>query len=56
MLFVTGTGPADAHDIAVGCLAKPYTQKELKLAIETIAAKLEGKKPTRMPKRLTLYG
>ena len=56
MLFVTATCPIDARDISVGCLTKPYTQKELKAAIEAVAAKLDGKKPKRMPKGLTLYG
>jgi two-component system, response regulator PdtaR len=55
VLFVTATCPTDARDIAVGCLAKPYQHKELKLAIEAVAAKLEGKKPRNMPKGLTLY-
>ena len=56
VLFVTATCPIDARDISVGCLTKPYTQKELKAAIEAVAAKLDGKKPKRMPKGLTLYG
>ena len=56
VLFVTATCPTDAREIAAGCLAKPYTQKELKAAIEAVAAQLEGKKPKRVPKALTLYG
>lgn len=55
VLFVTATCPTDARDIAVGCLAKPYTQKELKAAIDAVGAKLEGKKPKSVPKALTLY-
>ena len=56
VLFVTATCPIDAQDIAVGCLAKPYSQKELKYAIEAVTDQLEGKKPKRAPKGLTLYG
>lgn len=55
LLFVTATCPVNAQDIAVGCLAKPYSQKELKSAIEAVAATLEGSPPKRIPKGLTLY-
>jgi len=56
LLFVTATCPTDARDLAIGCLAKPYTQSELKAAIEAVTAKVEGSTPKRMPKGLTLYG
>ncbi|MES2496833.1 MAG: response regulator [Pseudomonadota bacterium] len=55
VLFVTGSCPIDAPEIAIGCLAKPYTQKELRQAIEAVEAMLDGVKPKRMPKGLTLY-
>lgn len=55
VLFVTASCPVDAPQIAVGCLAKPYTQRELKLAIEAVEALLEGAKPKRLPKGLSLY-
>lgn len=55
VLFVTATCPVDAQAISVGCLAKPYSQKELKQAIEAVEAHLAGKKPVRTPKGLTLY-
>ena len=56
VLFVTATCPTDAQDIAVGCLAKPYNQKDLKSAIQAVADHLEGKKPKGVPKGLTIYG
>ncbi len=56
LLFVTATCPVDAPEIAIGCLAKPYRQKDLKLAIEAVAARLDDKEPKRVPKGLTLYG
>lgn len=55
LLFVTATCPIDAPEIAVGCLAKPYSQKDLKLAMEAVDAHLAGVKVRRMPKGLTLY-
>lgn len=56
VLFVTATCPVDAQDVAIGCLAKPYTQKDLRAAIDAVAARLAGEKPKRLPKVLTLYG
>ena len=40
VLLVTGDCPPEAEAFAVGCLAKPYTQRGLLLAIEAIEAKL----------------
>lgn len=56
VLFVTASCPIDAQDVAIGCLAKPYTQKDLHAAIDAVAARLAGEKPKRLPKVLTLYG
>jgi DNA-binding response OmpR family regulator len=56
LLFVTATCPIDAQDIAVGCLTKPYSQKELKSAITAVADILKGRNPMRLPKGLALYG
>ena len=56
VLFVTASCPVDAPEIAIGCLAKPYAQKALRLAIEAVDAFLEsGERPKRLPKGLTLY-
>ncbi len=55
VLFVTATCPIDAQDIAIACLAKPYTQREFMQAIDAVTAMLEGKQPKRVPKALTLY-
>ena len=55
VLFVTARCPADARDIAAGCLGKPYQPRDLQLAIEAITARLDGRKPGRLPKGLTLY-
>ena len=55
LLFVTATCPIDAPEIAIGCLSKPYGQKELQLAIEAVAAMLDGGTMKKLPKGLTLY-
>lgn len=55
LLFVTATCPADGQGAAIGCLVKPYSPRDLKLAIEVVEARLEGAKPKRTPRGLTLY-
>ncbi|ATE67236.1 response regulator [Rhizorhabdus dicambivorans] len=55
VLFVTATCPVDAPEIATGCLAKPYTQKELRQAIEAIEATLDGNRPKTLPRGLSIY-
>ncbi|MBW3608157.1 MAG: response regulator [Actinobacteria bacterium] len=36
VLFVTGNCPVEAQTLGVGCLAKPYSEKTLKLALEAL--------------------
>lgn len=55
LLFVTATCPTDAPEIAIGCLAKPYVQKDLKAAIDAVEAHLDGAKPKKLPRGLSLY-
>jgi CheY-like chemotaxis protein len=56
VLFVTGGCPADARALAAGCLAKPYAQRDLVLAIDAIEAVLEGGKiPRRLPSSFNLF-
>lgn len=55
VLFVTGTCPVEARALAVGCLAKPYSQRALRGAIDAIEAKLSGGQARRLPMGLTLY-
>lgn len=55
VLFVTATCPVDAPDIAMGCLAKPYSPQALRQAIEALEDHLQGTKPKRVPKGLSLY-
>ena len=55
VLFVSGACPADAQPPAIGCLAKPYTDKVLKCALETLDEVLQGKEVTNLPPQLSLY-
>ena len=56
VLFVTGNCPVEARSLAVGCLAKPYSDKGLKAALDALDDKLQGKKVKKVPSGLSLYG
>jgi len=56
VLFVTGNCPVEARALAIGCLAKPYTDKMLKSALDAIDDKMQGKKVKKLPAGLSLYG
>ena len=55
LIFVTGACPIEARVLAVGCLAKPYSQRDLLATIEVVDAVLAGRAPKRMPRGLTLF-
>ena len=55
VLFVTGTCPEGARDVAAGCLSKPYAQRDLLAAIHAIEAVLEGRKPKKLPSGFNLF-
>jgi DNA-binding response OmpR family regulator len=55
VLYVTGFRPSTTQGLAVGCLAKPYTDKMLLSALTTLETHLAGKKVRRLPPGLTLY-
>ncbi|WP_448501482.1 response regulator [Sphingomonas sp.] len=55
VLFVTGHCPADARELAAGCLSKPYPQRDLLAAIEAIEAMIEGTKPRKLPPSFNLF-
>lgn len=56
VLFVTAACPAEARVFAVGCLTKPYAQRDLRAAIDVVEAKLAGQPVKRKPKGLMLFG
>ena len=55
VLFSTGYElPADAKPVALGCLKKPYTERQLKNALEAIDRLLGGEE-VKAPKGLDIY-
>ena len=54
LLFVTGHPPDDAHELALGCLHKPYSGRQLKRALDAIDQHLAGGQP-KIPKGMELY-
>ena len=52
---VTGNCPLEARSLGIGCLAKPYTNRMLRSALETVDRKIQGKSVRRLPSGLTLY-
>lgn len=56
VLFVTAHYCAeDAKALALGCLAKPYSEGVLLKALDTIDRHIQGARPKRPPKQLTLF-
>ena len=55
VLFVTGNCPAEARSLGVGCLAKPYTDRILRNALDALDRTMQGKKVRRLPAGLSLY-
>ena len=55
MLFVTGRCPGDARALAIGCLSKPYAQRDLIAAIQVVDAVLRGARRPKLPPGLTLF-
>lgn len=54
LLFVTGHPPDNAHELAIGCLHKPYSERQLRQALEAVEKHLAGKKP-KLPPGMELY-
>ena len=55
VLFVTGNCTEEAKALAVGCLAKPYSERVLLGTLAEIDLTLQGRSPKRVPGELTLY-
>lgn len=55
VLFVTGQCPEGGREVAAGCLAKPYAQRDLLAAIAAIEAVLDGRPPKRLPGGFSLF-
>ncbi len=54
VLFSTGNPPPNAHELVIGCLIKPYTDRTLRAALQAVEQHLAGKKAS-PPKGLELY-
>jgi DNA-binding response OmpR family regulator len=55
VLFVTGHCPAEAMELAHGCLAKPYNPRDMVDAIAAIEATMAGKRTKRLPTGFQLF-
>ena len=55
IMFVTGSCPDGAKTLAIGLLSKPYSQRDLLAAIDTVDAHLSGRTPKRVPRSFTLF-
>jgi DNA-binding response OmpR family regulator len=55
VLIVTGDCAAEAESLALGCLAKPYTERVLLGALDALDAHIQGRKSKKPPEQLTLY-
>ena len=53
-LFATGLTNPSASEVAVGCVMKPYTERQLIKAIEAVDRHLQGEK-VKPPKGVELY-
>lgn len=55
VLIVTGRRLDEVEAVGLGCLSKPYPQRDLLRAIKIVEALLEGKTPRRVPASLKLF-
>jgi len=55
VLFVTGQSTEEAKSLALGCLAKPYSERVLLGALAAIDDHLQGRKLKKLPQQMTLY-
>ena len=55
VLFVTGRCPKGAESLGIGCLEKPFTQRDLRATIEAIETLLARGSVKKIPPGLTLF-
>ena len=55
VLFVTAHSGDDQKGLGLGCLAKPYSEKVLKGALDALDSHLQGRKLKKLPSQLTIY-
>jgi two-component system, response regulator PdtaR len=55
VLFVTGRCPVGAESLGIGCLEKPFSQRDLRSAIEAIETLLARGSVKKVPPGLTIF-
>ena len=55
VLIVSGRSPDEIEAVGLGCLMKPYKQRDLIAAIDICEALSEGRAPKRIPSGLRLF-
>lgn len=55
VLFAAGQCPVGAEAFSVGCLGKPFSQRELLDSLEAVDALASGARPRRTPRGLKLF-
>jgi DNA-binding response OmpR family regulator len=55
VLFVSGNCPDEARTLGLGWLAKPYTSRMMRSALDALDRKLQGRSLKRLPAGLSLY-
>ena len=55
VVFVTGNFPEEARTLAIGCLTKPYQQRDLLAALNAVEKAIGGKPPKRLPPSFSLF-
>lgn len=55
VLIVTGRSPDEIEMVGLGCLMKPYKQRDLVAAIDICEALGDGRVPKRIPSALRLF-
>ena len=55
VLFAAGSCPVEAQSLAIGCLAKPYSARELVRAVQAVDRVISGETLKSMPPALSLY-
>ena len=54
LLFATAHPPDNAHELALGCLRKPYNERTLKASLDAVDRHLGGK-PVTVPRGLEIF-
>jgi two-component system, response regulator PdtaR len=55
VLFVTARPSEEGRALGIACLAKPYSIAVLEKALRTVDGLLQGRKPRRLPRQLTVF-